>query len=225
MIKHKKKIVFGLIILLIFALAFLCGDNSSSETEYTFEKSMTAEEKIIVAQKMYEEQTKDEFFEPNKLSEEVTDTPTATESYENAKTDYMTCSLYVRCDTVLNNIQNLNESKISIVPDDGIIFEGENIPIYDGESVFNVLVREMKKNKIHLEFTKTPGYDSAYIEGIGNLYEFDCGELSGWMYRVNGQTPGCGCSSYTVKSGDVIEFLYSCNLGVDIGAYKDLSGE
>lgn len=231
MIKHKKKIAFGIIVLLILAVAFLWGGNSSSETEYTAKKSMTAEEKITAAQEIYEEQQKDENFGLNELSEEVADTPTVIENYETAEitetaeVDFMTCSLYVRCDTVLDNIQNLDESKISIVPDDGIIFAGENITVYDGESVFNVLVREMKKNKIHLEFTKTPGYDSAYIEGIGNLYEFDCGELSGWMYRVNGQTPGCGCSSYTVESGDVIEFLYSCNLGVDIGAYKDLSGE
>lgn len=231
MIKHKKKIVFGIIVLLILVVAFLWSGNSYSETEYTTKKSMTAEEKITAAQKIYEEHQKDENLGLDELGEEVADTSTVIENYETAEitetdeADFMTCSLYVRCDTVLDNLQNLDENKISIVPDDGIIFAGENIMVYDGESVFNVLVREMKKNKIHLEFTKTPGYDSAYIEGIGNLYEFDCGELSGWMYRVNGQTPGCGCSSYTVKSGDVIEFMYSCNLGVDIGAYKELSGE
>ena len=68
-------------------------------------------------------------------------------------------------------------------------------------------------------------YNSVYIEGIGNLYEFDCGELSGWLYKVNGKTPGCGCSQYTLKDGDVVEFMYSCSLGADVGGYKKVSGE
>ena len=32
-------------------------------------------------------------------------------------------------------------------------------------------------------------YNSYYVEGIGNLYEFDCGSESGWMYKVNGWFP------------------------------------
>ena len=231
MIRHRKKIAFGIIICLLVVFAFLCGENLLSETEQAGKKNLTGEEKIAVAQEMYEEQQKDENVSQIQSDDEIADTLIITESdpiVENAEPvveGRMTCSLYVRCDTLVDNLQNLDESKISIIPKDGIIFAGENVEVYEGESVFNVLVREMKKNKIHLEFTKTPGYNSAYIEGIGNLYEFDCGELSGWMYRVNGQTPGCGCSSYTVKNKDVIEFLYSCNLGVDIGAYKDLTGE
>ena len=45
----------------------------------------------------------------------------------------------------------------------------------------------MKKNKIHMEFENTPLYNSAYVEDIANLYEFDCGELSGWMYSGRNQ--------------------------------------
>lgn len=82
---------------------------------------------------------------------------------------------------------------------------------------FNLLVREMKQSKIHLEFENTPIYNSAYIEGIANLYEFDCGELSGWMYRVNGWFPNYGCSRYELQDGDKVEWLYTCDLGADIG--------
>ena len=62
-------------------------------------------------------------------------------------------------------------------------------------------------------------YNSAYIEGINNLYEFDCGELSGWMYKVNGWFPNYGCSRYQLKEGDVIEWVYTCDLGVDVGGF------
>ncbi len=65
-----------------------------------------------------------------------------------------------------------------------------------GQNVFDVLLATVKANAIHMEYQNTPMYETAYIEGIGNLYEFDCGELSGWMYRVNGWFPNYGCSRY-----------------------------
>jgi len=68
-----------------------------------------------------------------------------------------------------------------------------------------------------MEFSDSALYGSVYIEGIGNLYEFDCGELSGWMYSVNGEFPMYGMSQYEVKDGDVIEVVYTCDLGADVG--------
>ena len=129
----------------------------------------------------------------------------------------LTCTLSVRCDKILQNIAWLDSEKVDIVPKDGVIFAEKTVTFYEGESVFNVLVREMKRNKIHMEFENTPIYNSAYIEAIANLYEFDCGELSGWMYRVNGAFPNFGCDGYTLKAGDKVEWVYTCNLGRDVG--------
>lgn len=51
-----------------------------------------------------------------------------------------------------------------------------------------------------------------------HLYEFDCGNESGWMYKVNGWFPNYGCSSYYLEDGDVIVWTYSCKgLGADVG--------
>ena len=132
----------------------------------------------------------------------------------------LTCTLSVRCDTVLKNIAWLDPAKRGIVPSDGVIFPETEVTFSDGESVFNILLREMKKNKIHLEFVNTPVYNSAYIEGIGNIYEFDCGELSGWLYKVNGNFPSYGCSRYKLKPGDKVEWVYTCDLGNDVGGYS-----
>lgn len=136
----------------------------------------------------------------------------------------LTCTLSVRCDTILENIAWLDKEKVDIVPKDGVIFAEKTVTFYEGESVFNLLIREMKKNKIHMEFENTPIYNSAYIEGIANLYEFDCGELSGWMYKVNGWFPNYGCSRYQLKNGDKVEWVYTCDLGVDVGGYYAASG-
>ncbi len=129
----------------------------------------------------------------------------------------LTCTLSVRCDTLLKNIDKMSPEKAAIVPANGIIFNEQKVVFYEGESVFNVLKREMRSNKIHMEFENAPIYGSAYIEAIGNLYEFDCGELSGWMYRVNGVYPNYGCSKYVLHDGDRVEWIYTCDLGRDIG--------
>lgn len=126
------------------------------------------------------------------------------------------CFLSVRCDALLDNMSRLEKSKRGIVPSDGVIYPKRAVSFSDGESVFDVLQREMRDNKIHLEFVNTPVYNSVYVEGIANLYEFDCGSGSGWIYRVNGVVPGYGCSNYKLCVGDVVEFLYTCNLGKDI---------
>lgn len=128
-----------------------------------------------------------------------------------------TCTLSVRCDTILQNMAWLDKEKTELVPEDGVIFAEKTVEFNEGESVFNLLLREMKLNKIHMEYENTPMYNSAYIEGIGNLYEFDCGELSGWMYKVNGQFPNYGCSRYILKDGDKVEWVYTCDLGNDVG--------
>ena len=83
--------------------------------------------------------------------------------------------------------------------------------------MFDVLLREMKENGIHFEYVSTPIYDGVYIEGIGNIYEFDCGSRSGWLYCVNDKFPGYSCSQHKIKNGDVIKLLYTCDMGKDVG--------
>lgn len=128
-----------------------------------------------------------------------------------------TCYLSIACDTILDHMADLTEGKDVLVPEDGIIFSEQEVTFYQGESVYNVLLRETQNNRIHMEASFTPMYNSAYVEGINNLYEFDCGRYSGWMYEVNGWYPNYGCSRYLVKEGDVIHWDYTCDLGRDLG--------
>ncbi len=127
------------------------------------------------------------------------------------------CTLSISCVTILDNMDWLDKEKWELVPEDGWILKATKVTFYEGESVFNVLQRTCKQQKIHMEFVNTPIYNSAYIEGIHNLYEFDVGELSGWMYRVNGWFPNYGCSRYQLQDGDTVEWVYTCDLGYDVG--------
>ena len=129
-----------------------------------------------------------------------------------------TCTFSISCETILDNMDKCVENKKFLVPADGIVFPATEVEFSEGESVFDVLQRVCRDNAIHMESNWTPMYNSAYVEGINNLYEFDVGSLSGWMYNVNGWYPNYGCSRYQLKDGDVVEWRYTCDLGYDLGS-------
>ncbi|MBE7032271.1 MAG: DUF4430 domain-containing protein [Ruminococcaceae bacterium] len=135
---------------------------------------------------------------------------------ENISKDECFCTVSIRCDTMLSRKEQLMPEKLECIPENGIILDTKEVRFSDGDTVFDILKAVTKKEQIHLEFVMTPAYNSAYIEGINNIYEFDGGELSGWTYRVNGINPNVGCSECAVKSGDVIEWLYTCDMGRDL---------
>ena len=150
--------------------------------------------------------------------------PVEPEDQEVDKDTAYTCTFSIECSTILNNLSMLEPEKLEMVPFDGMILAEITVVFYEGESVFDVLQRVCRENNIHMEASWTPMYNSAYIEGIHNLYEFDCGALSGWMYRVNGWYPNYGCSRYQLQDGDVVEWRFTCDLGNDIGGGYAIGG-
>ena len=126
------------------------------------------------------------------------------------------CTLYVDCKTAVNS-DKLSRSTRSVLPSDGVVIPVTVQGFNEGDSAFDVLKKACGSSGIHLDFTSIPMTGGTYIRGINNLYEFDCGNVSGWMYKVNGEFPNVGCSEYKLKDGDSVEFLYSCDLGADIG--------
>lgn len=126
------------------------------------------------------------------------------------------CTISISCAVLLEQTDRLPAAKRGLVPADGWLLPPTEVFFTPGETVFDVLQRETRTRSIHMEFSSTPLYHTAYIEGIGNLYEFDCGESSGWMFSVNGTYPTVGCSSYPVEEGDRITWRYTLDLGDDL---------
>lgn len=125
-----------------------------------------------------------------------------------------TVTLTIRCDTAVNNGMHLESKWAGIVPASGCILDTTTFEIEDGDTVFDVLCQARDKYKLHMQYTD----GGNYVQGINNLYEFDGGRWSGWMYCVNGWYPNYGCNVYRVQSGDVIEWNYTCDLGLDLDA-------
>ena len=128
------------------------------------------------------------------------------------------CTLEIRCDTILANYDKLETAKQEFVPDDGALLAAVKIPFAEGETAFDVTKRACEAYGLQLEYSWTPLYNSYYVEGIGHIYEFDCGSESGWMFKVNGWFPNYGPSSYVLADGDVVTWEYTCvGLGADLG--------
>lgn len=89
----------------------------------------------------------------------------------------------------------------------GDIITGVTIPIHKGDTVFDVLLSAAKEYE--LVIGKSGADEYSYIQSINGISERQNGELSGWIYTVNGTIPSEGCGSYTVNDGDDIRFIYS----------------
>lgn len=121
----------------------------------------------------------------------------------------ITVSVEIRCDTVAGAEEFL--------PQDGVILAKTPVSAGEGESAFDVLRETAKLYDIPLEYAGTAAGDEfAYVEGIAYLYEYDHGELSGWIFFINGETQDVGCGAYQVADGDEILWYYTKELGRDV---------
>ncbi len=179
--KNNKILIYLLIAVVVFSMAFFTGCDKDTAPQPT----------------------------PIAGTVTPTDAPADSESgggEDSAVESEPSCTIYISCATLLDNMDLLDKDKHELVPADGVILPVTTVTISEGEDVFSLLQRVCRENKIHLEFSEDPIYSSAYVEGLNNLYEFDGGELSGWYYSANGWFPNYGSSRYVIEDGDVIEW-------------------
>ena len=124
------------------------------------------------------------------------------------ESSFGTVTIEIRCDTIVD------KSDADYIPRDGVILAETEYPIEEGDTVYDILTEAARQHCIQVE---TAGrWNMVYVAGINYLYELDFGDLSGWIYHVNGFSPAVGCGEYVLSDGDRIEWLYSCDIGNDL---------
>ena len=130
-----------------------------------------------------------------------------------------TAKITIECKTAAEkkSTGELKDAVEAVIPSDGIILPETEVKLKNGDTVLSLLLRTCKDNKIHTSYQGETSIGTAYVDGIGNLFEKDCGKKSGWMYTVDGDLPMLGVDEFDLKGGENIVFMYTCNNGKDVG--------
>ena len=197
-----------------YEVVFQEDDNGAVESEKQSEKESFDSQLSTSEEKSHNSDNKNEISKAESDKSPSTNMGGSTEQKDPAaeapKPVAKTCTIEIRCDTILNNMDKLKAEKVAYVPSDGTVLKVTTVEFEEGETVFDILERVCRTKGIQLEYSWSPMYGTSYIEGINHLYEFDCGDQSGWIYKVNAVAPNYGASAYTLKAGDSIKWLYSC---------------
>lgn len=142
---------------------------------------------------------------------------TGSSSKKNKDPNSVRVTVSVDAKTAAANLNQITAKKRAYVPSDGWIIAPMEITLKKGETAYDALIKVTKARGIQMEADSSPIYNSYYVRGINNLYEFDGGGNSGWLYSVDGWFPNYGASQYsTFKNGSVVQWRYTLDKG-DVG--------
>lgn len=140
----------------------------------------------------------------------------ANEYYGESIGGALTVTVSADCSSVLDRMGEIcsEVNPPEVIPADGVVMAAAQIELPEGATAFDALVEAARREQIRVDYTGS-AY-GVYITGIGFIYEFGFGSQSGWLYRVNGEFPQVSAGEYELSAGDLVEFVYTCELGSDI---------
>ena len=147
----------------------------------------------------------------------VTDFQSTKSYYSGQKTEKSeavgSVTMCIRCDVIVPGSADKD-----YVPRDGVILPDTVFEFEEGETAFDILTQAARAYNIQLD-SRGSSISMVYVKGINYIYEYDYGEQSGWMYYVNGIAPSVNSGEYKLRDGDVIQWMYSRDIGADLRDY------
>ncbi|MGN0701153.1 MAG: DUF4430 domain-containing protein [Oscillospiraceae bacterium] len=145
------------------------------------------------------------------------DIKTADEYYAQSGGGDISVTLSVSCENALSNLDMIDEqiTPLSAIPQDGVIIGDCTVSLETGETAFDALVYAAREKRIRVDYRSS--VYGEYISGIGGVSEFGFGDMSGWIYRVNGEMPEVSAGAFALSDGDEVEFIYTCRYGDTAG--------
>ena len=100
-----------------------------------------------------------------------------------------------------------------------VFFSGQWFDLEPNETAYSLL-RRTGLNIV----SRGTALHGRYVVSINGWGEFSDGPHSGWMVRVNGVFPTVSASLVELRNGDVVEWLFTRNLGDDLGGGSGTGG-
>ena len=109
-------------------------------------------------------------------------------------------------------------------------FITETLDLQDSDTMMTVILRALEENDYSWDGTGGSDYGITYLstirKGEDALAEFTGGSGSGWMGMLNNWFVNYGFGEFkvendTLKNGDIINVVYTCDLGMDVRSGKE----
>jgi len=156
-------------------------------------------------------------------AKEVAEAENTTQTEVNTARDNLLFAInaLTRVSTGGGNFQGTQPSRVFISVRDpnaragqtSIFFAGQYFDIHAGETAYSLL----RRTNLNIVTRGQAALGGIYVVSINGWSEFSDGPLSGWMFRVNGAFPDDSASARVLQNGDRVEWLFSRNLGADLG--------
>ncbi len=222
-----KKIIYIILILTLLATPALAGINTNVDVDDSGNVTLSGTSdynNFYITIKVYDSAGKRSYY----FNQDKTDSNgdfSFNFKLENDKeytanlniTDFGGSSVQSKEFTISTNDSNINNPVVEetayvyIEGYEGVILSRTEVEIEDGDTVEDVIERIL--NQEGISYRNSGGY----ISKIDGQAEFDKGADSGWMFKINGEFVEVGIDTINVDDGDYIKFLYTEDLGKDVG--------
>lgn len=182
------------------------------QTNNKQESSSQGKESSSMQDESEEEHTNSHSSIPQQSSEAQIQQSNREES-EQTQQETITCTISIDCYAAVDAGYKMAEK----VSKNGVILSKMTLKLPVSATVFDALQQGTKQKNIPV--VKAGSGKRVYVVAINSLEEGSCGGESGWMFSVNGVYGNKSCSEQILKDGDRIQWRYTTNFGMDIGAH------
>lgn len=150
------------------------------------------------------------------------DIKTADEYYAQSQPEGdITVTVLAECSAALDNMGSIDErvNTADVIPADGVVIAYCEVPLPEGATAFEALTLAARQQQVRVDGSGT--VYGVYVSAIGHIAEFGFGDMSGWLYSVNGEYPEASCGEYRLHDGDAVEFHYTCGYGAGMEVPND----
>jgi cytoskeletal protein RodZ len=173
----------------------------STQEKVTHNKKTEQEKKSVEAEQP-ETASQDQQESPAKTTEATTENKTAAQTTKPTTTTNTPATAPKTVETMVNVQVSGYQGKM--------ILPVTKVPIKQGDTVLSATKSILKSKGIPIS-VKGSGA-TAYVEGIGNEFEFDHGPTSGWLVYLNGKEISRSAGTVSIKKDDQILWKYSTEL-------------
>lgn len=133
----------------------------------------------------------------------------------------ITVTVLAECSAALDNMGSIDErvNTADVIPADGVVIAYCEVPLPEGATAFEALTLAARQQQVRVDGSGT--VYGVYVSAIGHIAEFGFGDMSGWLYSVNGEYPEASCGEYRLHDGDAVEFHYTCGYGAGMEVPND----